>query len=269
MAEFGEGLLEGGLQAAPSIWEAGGDGGAEQAGELVPLNKVTLGIIRMGVDGVAPCTASGWIAALVGGMLAGVWVGVTMLPNVHMPISGGWFSCVCVMTAHLFRKLVPMLRVEVAEGGHLAQLLSSSTSPACAKQVARVSRGLRWFQGLFVLSQMYAYFYGLDLVSDEPWMRLDIKLGVVIFFGGFVVGSFMLVSSMLSILCSCEVLDDRIERLTVQAKGATTMEQLRTVSFALRELDNDVQQLVVVLRPTVMTVSAHVSSQAARKTRGG
>ena len=271
MGEVGEGLLERGLEAAPSTWEAGGDGDGdeEQAEELVRLSKVTLAIVRMGVNGPAPCTASGWITALTIGMLTGAWLGVSLLPNVAMPISGGYFSCICVMTIHLFRKQLPMLRVELTEGGHLAQLLSSSASPACAKKVARASYGLRWLQRVFVLSQMIAYFYALNLVSDEPWMSTKIELGLVFFFGGFVTGSFMLVSMILSILCSCEVLDDRIERLTVQAKGATTMEQLRTVSFALRELDKDVQQSVVVLRPTVMTVSAHVSSLAARRTTGG
>ena len=83
---------------------------------------------------------------------------------------------------------------------------------------------------------------------------------MVIFLFGFAVGSFMLVSMILSIVCLCEVLDDRLERLTVQAKSATTMEQLRTVSLSLRELDGDVQQSVAVLRPTVMTVSARLSS---------
>lgn len=266
MAAFNDGLLEGvagSLEAAPSIWGGGGDrdaGAQQQPDGLVPLNQLTLTIIRMGVRGPAPCTASSWIAAFAVGMLAGVWLGVELLPCLRMPVSGGWFACVCVMCIHLFRKELPLLRVEVGEGGHLMRLLSSSTSPACAKTVTRASVGLRWLQGLFVLSQVFAYFYSLELVADEEWMRPDLEVSMVIFLCGFTVGSFMLVSMILSIVCSCEVLDDRLVRLTVQAKSATTMEQLRTVSFSLRELDDDVQQSVAVLRPIVMTVSARLSS---------
>eukprot|EP01044_Picomonas_judraskeda_P003663 COSAG03_NODE_306_length_9154_cov_7.381999_9_plen_182_part_00 len=107
-------------------------------------------------------------------------------------------------------------------------------------------------QGAFVLSQIVGY--GNIMTVDTVWVWF--KLGNVVFFGGFVVGSFMLVSMILSIVCSCEVLDDCIKRLTAQATSAGTMEQLRTVSLALRELDSDVQQTVVALRPTVLTVSA-------------
>ena len=238
-------------EAAP--WQA-----LEQE-DLVPLHPRTLKIIRTGVDGPAACTNRAWIAALAIGMLAGVLLGVRMMPNVDMPISGGWFACVCLMIIHLFHKTLPLLRQQVAEGGHVAQLLTSRVSAACAKAVGRFSIFMRALQGSFVLSQCIAYFYALSLAADTQRMDKVDAFSMVIFFGGFVVGSFMLVSMICLIVCSCAVLDDRLKRLTVQAQGATTMERLRAVSLTLRELDHDVQQAVVALRPAVLTVRTHLA----------
>ena len=255
MAALGDGLLAdtGGVDTDASSLEAARWGTPSEQENLVPLRTHTLRVIRMGVDGPAPCTAQIWFVALAVGMLAGAMLGVTLLPAVQgLPISGGYFSCLCLMITRLFQKALLLLREEVAEEGHLARLLSSSVSPTCGKAVARISTGLRWLQGGFVLSQIVGYGYSLTLIT----VGVGVQLGMVVFFGGFVVGSFMFVSMILSIVCSCEVLDDCIKRLTAQATRATTMEQLRTVSLALRELDNDVQQTVVALRPTVLTVSA-------------
>ena len=146
MAALGDGLLaeSGGVDADESSLEAARWETPSEQENLVPLRAFTLRVIRMGVNGPAPCTAQIWFVALAVGMLAGALLGVTMLPGDQgLPISGGYFACLCMMIIRLFQKALPLLREEVAEGGHVAQLLSSSVSPSCAKAVARISTGLR------------------------------------------------------------------------------------------------------------------------------
>jgi hypothetical protein len=239
------------LQAAP--WpETGETDRGEQ--ELVPFTSSALYQIELGVDGPSTCTRQIWLATFAVGMLGGAWAGLTLVTHLHMPISGGWFSCVCIMFIELFHKTLRLVRAETGEGGQVAQLLRSNASPQCANSVRRIVTAMRVCQAAFCTTQIMAYGYMLLYTLDADWMRPDIELSMLAFFGGFVVGSFMLNSMLLSIMCSCEVLDDRTKRLTKRAEAATTAQSLYGLSLALRELDHEVQQAVVALRPIVLTV---------------
>lgn len=242
-----DGILD--VEDPPSVVPAFGDA------NLVSVGPSALRTMQLGAEGPAGCTTRMWLGAFTIGMLGGVWAGLTLLPALRMPLAGGWFSCGCIMAIPLFRLALQAVRVHIADGGFVSQVLSASVSPQCSDAVDRLVMVIQLLQALFVVTQAFLYCAGAVMAMNDPNIRPDMVISMLVGMIALLVGSFQVAAMIVSVIASCEVLHDCCRQLSLQTAEATTAEQLHAVYLRMRELDQTLQRAVIALRPIVLSVS--------------
>jgi hypothetical protein len=223
---------------------------------LVSMGPSAMRVLQFGTDGPAACTTGMWTGAFTFGMIGGAWAGLTLLPEVGMPLAGGWFACSCIMGIPLFRLAMQDVRVHIADAGFVSQVLGASVTPQCSSTVNMLVMGIQILQALFVVSQTVLYCAGVVMVLGVPEIRPDMVISMLVGMIALFVGSFQVAAMIVAVITPCEVLHDRCQQLANEAAGATTAEQLHGVYIRVRQLDQTLQRAVVVLRPIGLSVSS-------------
>lgn len=175
-------------------------------------------LIALGVNGPVgksgePVSSLVWDATYLVGMACGVWLGVYLAPYIatDFELAGGWLAVVCLLALQ-FLVACRALRPELRSGAFLHEKLSNTEVSRDTDSTVRSTIYVMWTVQLLCVVPIVCFWVSVLYEYWGKWgstCNWSVSIGIFGFLQGVVAGSFRVVSLVLAVLSTTEVLRDR------------------------------------------------------------